>query len=89
MGKGRLSLDDARRPSGILDFKVVGFSRYVEWRRARHADHESGVTIASALLDRAARAGSDQSGEMGVVLGARDGIVFVGDEPAGMLSPLY
>jgi hypothetical protein len=89
LGKGQISLDDARRPSGILDFKLLGFSRFIDWSHARVADRESGMAIASALLDRAAKAGSNQSGEMGAVLGAKDGILYVGDEPAGMLSPLY
>lgn len=89
LGKGSLVLDEARRPSGILDFKLQGFSRFIEWSHARVADRESGMAIASALLDRAAKAGSNESGEMGVVLGAKDGIVYVGDEPAGMLSQLY
>jgi len=89
LGKGRIQLDDAHRLAGIVDVKTQGFSRFVEWNRARVSNHQSGMAVASALLDRAAKAGSNAAGEMGVVLGAKDGIAYVGDEPAGMMSPLY
>jgi hypothetical protein len=89
LGKGRLALDEAHRPSGILDFKITGFARFIEWSQSRVADRQSGMAVASALLDRATKAGSNPSGEMGVVIGAKDGIAYVGDEPAGMLSPSY
>lgn len=89
MGKGRLTLDDAHQPSGLLDFRLAGFPRFVDWMHNHVADHEAGMVVASALLDRATKAGSDEAGEMGVVLSMKDGVVAVGDEPAGTLSPLY
>ena len=47
------------------------------------------ILNAAALRDRATKAGSDQSGHMGAVLAIKDGIVYLGDESAGMAKPLY
>lgn len=88
MGKGALSLDDAHRPSGSVDFKFAGFARFVEHARAGGREG-AGKAIATALLDRAAKAGSGDAGMMGAVIGIKDGIAYVGDEPVGMVGPLY
>ncbi len=83
-GLGTLALDGARRPQGLLDFKVTGMSAWL----ARNPPARPGG-VAAALRDRAAKAGSDESGRMGAVLGARDGILYLGDEPIGTVAPLY
>ncbi len=83
-GQGALALDDLRRPKGLLDFKIMGVGDWLA--------HDVAIkpgTIASALRDRAAKAGSDEAGRMGAVLGARNGIAYLGDEPVGEVSPLY
>ena len=84
MGNGALSFDDAHRPQGIVDFKITGIPA---WLARNPQVRPNG--IAAALRDRAAKAGSDQSGRMGAVLAIKDGIVYLGDEPAGMAKPLY
>jgi len=84
-GKGTLALDAEGRPEGILDFKLEHFAKYLE--AAREGEARKG--LAKAFVDRAAKAGSDGMGRLGIVLGARDGIVYAGDEPAGMLTSVY
>ena len=84
MGHGALSFDDAHRPQGIVDFKIAGMAA---WLARNPPVRPNG--IAAALRDRAAKAGSDQSGHLGAVLAIKDGIVYLGDEPAGMAKPLY
>jgi hypothetical protein len=84
MGYGALSFDDSHRPQGVVDFKITGMSAWLA-RNVPARPHG----IAAALRDRAAKAGSDQGGRMGAVLGIKDGIVYLGDEPAGLAKPLY
>jgi hypothetical protein len=79
--RGRIGLDAQRRPSGLLDFKM---SKMPDWLARDHPG-----AFARALRERAAKAGADQAGKTGVVLGARDGIVYLGDEPVGTVEPLY
>jgi hypothetical protein len=79
--RGQIGLDAQRRPSGLLDFKM---SRMPDWLARDHPGR-----FARALRDRAAQAGANEAGKMGVVLGARDGIVYLGDEPVGAVGPLY
>ncbi len=79
-GKGSLSLDANARPQGVLDFKIA------------HLQSVLGTNpkgIAKALADRAAKSGSDEMGRIGIVIGAKDGIIFAGDEPVGTLTPVY
>jgi hypothetical protein len=83
-GRGNLSLDDARRPEGIVDFKITGISAWLAQNPAMRPDG-----IAAGLRDRAARAGSDASGRMGAVIGIKDSVVYLGDDPVGMAEPLY
>ena len=84
VGKGAMSLDDGRRPEGIIDFKVTGVSRWL----ARHPQMAPDG-IAAGLRDRAAKAGSDAAGRMGAVYGIQDSVVYLGDDPIGMAAPLY
>ena len=84
MGHGAMSLDDAHRPRGIVDFKITGMTA---WLAMNPPLRPNGV--AAALRDRAAKAGSDEGGRMGAVFGVKDGIAYLGDEPAGMVAPLY
>jgi hypothetical protein len=83
-GLGSLSLDDARRPEGIVDFKVTGTSAWLAQNPVMRPDG-----IAAGLRERAARAGSDAGGRMGAVLGIKDSVVYLGDDPVGMAEPLY
>lgn len=82
--RGTVALDDLHRPQGLLDFKILGMA---DWLARNPPLRPSGV--AAALRDRAAKAGSDAAGRMGAVLGARDGIVYLGDEPVATVAPLY
>ena len=81
MGQGRIGLDDAHRPAGLIDFKIAGIP---EWLR-----REPKGAFADALRARAAAAGGNEAGKLGVVLGARDGIAYLGDAPLGPVAPLY
>ena len=83
-GRGGLSLDDARRPEGIVDFKITGMSAWLAQNPVMRPDG-----IAAALRDRAAKAGSDAGGRMGAVFGIKDSVVYLGDDPVGMAEPLY
>jgi hypothetical protein len=83
-GRGSLSLDDARRPEGIVDFKVTGMSAWLAQNPVMRPDG-----IAAGLRDRAAKAGSDAGGRMGAVFGIKDSVVYLGDDPVGMAEPLY
>lgn len=85
-GKGSLAFDDAKRPAGALDFKIADFDRFVDAMRKRGTD---GTGLAAALLHRAAKAGSNDAGELGVVIGAKDGLVYAGDAPVGSVDPVY
>lgn len=80
-GTGNVELDEARRPAGLIDFKVAGMP---DWLR-----RDAQGAFADALRGRAAKAGDNESGKMGVVLGARDGIAYLGDAPVGLVEPLY
>ena len=84
-GKGVLALDAQGRPEGTLDFKIARFAKFLETARAG----KTRKGLAAALVDRAAKAGSDEMGRLGILLSAKDGIVYAGDEPAGMVSPVY
>jgi len=84
-GKGTLSLDSVGRPQGVVGFKV---SRYAKFLAAEQGDGAKSK-LTKAFVDRAAKAGSDEMGRLGIVVGAKDGIVYAGDEPVGTLSPVY
>ncbi len=89
MGKGALSLDDTHSVQGVLDFKVAGIETLLAAAARHHVNGASNQGIAAALLDRAAKAGSTESGLLGAVLAFHDGMVSVGDEPATTEEPLY
>ena len=89
IGKGRLSLDENRYVSGLLDFKVVGVDQLIDTANHRGVHGAANAGIAAALLDRAAKAGTDQVGLLGAVVGFHGGVVSVGDEPATTAEPLY
>ena len=88
-GSGRLALDAGNRPEGYLDFKIAGISQFLSDAAKRGLSRGSGRGLGPALLDRAAKAGSDDMGRVGAVLGFKDGIAYLGDEAAGMVAPLY
>jgi hypothetical protein len=69
----------------MLDFKIARLAKFLE--AAREGEARRG--LARALADRASKAGSDAMGRLGIVLGAKDGVVYAGDEPAGILAPVY
>ncbi len=81
MGQGAVGLDAANRPVGLIDFKIAGLPDWLP-RNARGG-------FADALRRRAAQAGTNEAGKLGVVLGARDGIAYLGDAPVGTLEPVY
>lgn len=84
LAHGRIGLDEARRLSGLLDVKVTGMPDWLA-----HAPQVRPGGFAAALRDRALKAGADGAGKMGVVLGAKDGIVYLGDQPVGVVGPVY
>jgi hypothetical protein len=84
LGRGSVSLDDARRPEGIVDFKITGMSAWLAQNPVMRPDG-----VAAGLRERAARAGSDAAGRMGAVVGIKDSVVYLGDDPVGMAEPLY
>lgn len=81
MGHGAMRLDEAHRLAGLIDFKIAGLPDWLA--RNYHG------AFADALRSRAAAAGTNDAGKMGVVLGAQDGIAYLGDTPLGMVEPLY
>lgn len=90
VGKGRLTMDDSHYLSGMLDFKIAGMDALIEDANHHGVRGEPNAGIAAALLDRAAKAGSNQAAQMGVVVGFHGGgAVSVGDEPATTLEPAY
>jgi hypothetical protein len=89
MGTGALSLGASHRVQGFIDFKVSGIETLLEVAARRQINGGVNHGVAAALLDRAARAGTNQSGLFGVVVGFHDGVVSVGGEPATSEEPLY
>jgi hypothetical protein len=89
MGKGALSLDDMHAVQGLLDFKVAGIQTLLDNAARHHVSAAVNRGIAAALLDRASKAGNNEAGLLGAVVGFHDGIVNVGDTPATTEEPLY
>jgi len=89
VGKGTLSLDDAHAVRGLLDFKIAGIETLLASAQRRHVTGGPNKGIAAALLDRAAKAGANEAGMMGAVIGFHGGAVSVGDETATTEEPLY
>ena len=89
MGKGALSLDDTHAVQGLLDFKVAGIQTLLDNAARRHVSAAVNQGIAAALLERASKAGNNEAGLLGAVVGFHDGMVSVGDTPATTEEPLY
>lgn len=89
MGKGQLGLAESHAVEGMLDFKVAGIHRLIEKAAQRRIQPDSFRGIAAALLARAAKAGNNEAGLLGAVVGFHAGIVSVGDVPATTEEPLY
>jgi len=89
MGKGRLSLDASHRVDGLLDFKIAGMETWLAATQHRGLSGGSSNGIAAALIDRAAKAGNNEAGMLGAVVGFHGGLVSVGDETATTEEPLY
>jgi hypothetical protein len=87
MGKGQLSLDANHAVDGLLDFKIAGMETWLGQHRGLAGGANSG--IAAALADRAAKAGRNEAGMLGAVVGFHGGLVSVGDETATTEEPLY
>jgi hypothetical protein len=89
MGKGALSLDAAHSVEGLLDFKVAGIQTLLDAAAQRSVRGNPDAGIAAAILDRAAKAGNNEAGLLGAVVGFHGGVVSVGDETATTEEPLY
>ncbi|HXC57062.1 MAG TPA: DUF2125 domain-containing protein [Rhizomicrobium sp.] len=89
MGKGSLGLDDAHAVQGLLNFKVAGIQTLLETAARHGVRGNANAGIAAALLDRAAKAGNDDAGMLGAVVGFHAGTVSVGDETATTQEALY
>ena len=84
-GDGRLALDEAHRPQGVLGFEIAGFPRFLQRAVKERLPRGPNSGLAGALLDRRA----DASGHATAVMGLGNGIVMLGGEPADTLAPLY
>ena len=89
MGKGALSLDASHAALGLLDFKVAGIQTLRDTAARHGVRGGANDGIASALLDRAAKAGNNEAGLLGAVVGFHGGLVSVGDETATTEESLY
>jgi hypothetical protein len=89
MGKGALSLDETHSVQGLLDFKVAGIEKLLASAARHHVVGAPNRGIAAAVLDRAAKAGTNEAGLLGAVVGFHGGMVTVGDDPATTEEPLY
>jgi hypothetical protein len=89
IAKGELTLDKSHAVDGALDFKIGGMPAFLEIASRQHLSGAPSHGIAAALIDRAAKAGNNDAGLLGSVVGFHGGIVSVGDEPATTEEPLY
>ncbi|HEX4302722.1 MAG TPA: DUF2125 domain-containing protein [Rhizomicrobium sp.] len=89
MGKGVLALDGAHTVQGALDFRVAGMQTLLDMVARRHVRGGENAGLAAALLDRAAKAGNNEAGMLGAVVGFHGGVVSVGDESATTEEVLY
>jgi hypothetical protein len=88
-GKGTLSFDTAHTVAGFIDFKVSNIRTFLDAAARRHVSAGTHQGIAAALLARAAKAGNNEAGLLGAVIGIQDGMVKVNDVPATTEEPLY
>jgi hypothetical protein len=77
-GKGALAIDDLHRPLGTLHLTVDGLEKL------KDIPPDSGLAKAVA-----ANIFGDASQPLNTVLAFKDGVAFVGNTPADLLSPLY
>lgn len=89
MGDGALSLDGEHRPTGFVDLKFAGIENFLARAEREHIAAASNKGVGAALLARTRVAGADEMGRVGAVLAFKDGVSYVGDTPAGFVSPLY
>jgi hypothetical protein len=89
MGKGALALDASHAAEGLLDFKVAGIQTLLDTAARHGVRGGANAGIAAALLDRAAKAGNNEAGLLGAVVGFHGGLVSVGDETATTEEVLY
>lgn len=89
MGKGVIGLDETHAVQGMLDFKIAGIQTLLENADRRHVRGGANAGIAAGLLDRAAKAGNNEAGLLGAVVGFHGGDVSVGDETATTEESLY
>lgn len=89
LARGALSLDEEHAVDGALDFKISGMPVLLKMATRKHLSGAPNHGIAAALLDRAAKAGDNEAGLLGAVIGFHRGVVSVGDEPATTEEPLY
>jgi hypothetical protein len=89
MGSGTLSLAATRSVAGFIDFKVSGIKTLIDSAAHSHVSGGAHQGIAAALLVRAAKAGNNEAGLLGAVVGFHDGVISVGDVPATTEEPLY
>jgi hypothetical protein len=78
-GSGRLTLDAAHRPQGILDLKIAGLDAI---------EKKAGKGFFSTLLNAIAQ-NAPVKNNAPVRVAFKDGLVFANNAPAGFLSPLY
>jgi hypothetical protein len=89
MGKGSLTLDDKRFVTGLIDFKIAGIERLIDRARRTGMNGDSFRGFVAALLQRAAKGGTNDAGQLGAVVMFNAGIVSIGDVPATTEEPLY
>jgi hypothetical protein len=89
IAKGELALDDAHAVDGALDFKIGGMTAFLEIAARQHLGGAPNHGIAAALIDRAAKAGNNETGLLGAIVEFHRGTVTVGGEPATTEEPLY
>lgn len=83
IGKGSVILDANGRPEGILDFKLAHYGALLA------AESGAKPGLVSGIRDRAAKAGANAMGELGVVIGAKNGIIYAGEQPLGTIEPVF
>ena len=88
-GKGALSLDASHSVDGFIDFKVSGIETLLAAAARRHLSGGPDQGPAAALLSRANKARTDETGLLGAVMTFHQGVVSVGGVPATTEEPLY
>ena len=89
VGKGTLALDATHAVEGLVDFKISGIETLLTAAARRHMEGSAHRGIAPALLARAAKSGTDETGLLGAVVAFQHSTVSVGDVAATSEEPLY